>query len=306
MLGAPDPMMRFPAATQFGVYLAMQNTSLQPILVKPILYYMQGADVVKRPLNAIALGARQVKHWSPDEVSAEFGLPKLNGMINLLFSYQGGPSDVIMASGSIDQTRNYVFEVKTKGVGKSLGQELKDWDVSNGNDTMISLINLEDKDQDYWVTLFFDGGHYKVPVHLKAGGSSMFNVSEVIMMQHADRDGSTIPAGTLRGTAVLSSASVDPQWINAGVSVGIFNVSTATCGQRCPNCSDYSDFEVLPYNSSSYFAAIGGTAAFQSWGFAQDGLWHNVTSLSSWTSDNTSVATSQGVGGYNGVSSRYI
>ena len=128
----------------------------------------------------------------------------------------------------------------------------------------------------------------------------------VVLMQHADRDGSTIPAGTLRGTAVLSSASVDPQWINAGVSVGIFNVSTATCGQRCPNCSDYSDFEVLPYNSSSYFAAIGGTAAFQSWGFAQDGLWHNVTSLSSWTSDNTSVATSQGVGGYNGVSSRYI
>jgi hypothetical protein len=48
---------------------------------------------------------------------------------------------------------------------------------------------------------------------------------------------------------------------------------------------------------------VGGTATFVAWGFAQDdGLWHGVTYLSSWSSDNTNVATSSGSGGFSGVS----
>lgn len=303
MLGAPDPMMKFPSGTQFGVYLALRNATSKPILVNPTLYYMQGSGVTKTPLNTLALAARQSKLWTPEELSKELGLPKFSGMINLVFSYQGSPSDVIMANGSIDQTKTYVFEIKMEGVGKSLGKGLKDWDVSNGNDTMISLLNLDQKDRNFWVTLFFDGGHYKLPVQLNAGGSAMFNVSDIIMMQEPDSDGHKIPPGTLHGTAVLSAASADPEWINVGVSVGIFNVSTATCVGRCPNCANYTSFQVLPYNSSTSFAPVGGTATFVAWAFLQsDQLWHIVTSLSSWSSDNGNVATSQGSGSFTGVS----
>lgn len=293
--------MKFPSGTQFGVYLALRNNSSQPILVNPTLYYMQGSGVTKAPLKTLTLAARQARHWTPDELSAELGLPKFSGTVNLTFSYLGAASDVILANGSIDQTKTYVFETKIEGVGKSLGKGLKDWDVSNGNDTMISLLNLDENEQDVRVTLFFDGGRYKLPVHLKAGGSTMFNLSDTIMMQQPDADGHRIPPGTLHGTAVLSAASADPEWINVGVSVGVFNVSTATCVGRCPNCSNYSSFQVLPYNSNSSTAPVGGTTTFVAWAFAQDNLWHNVTNLSSWDSDNHNVATSQGGGNLYGV-----
>ncbi len=309
MYGTPDPMMKFPSRTQFGVYLALRNTSVRPILVFPTIYYMQGADVQKSTLKTLALAAGQARHWTPEELSSELALPQLNGMINLTFSYQGGPSDVIMANGSIDQTKNFVFEVNMQTVGKSQAKDLKAWDVSGGNDTMMSLLNLGENDQDLLVTFFFDGGRYKLPIHLKPGGSAMVNLSEVIVTQQPDADGNKIPAGTLHGTSTLSGASGYPEWINIGVAVGIFNVSTATCGNTCPGCFGYTNFKVLPFNSSTFFAAVGGTASFQAWAFGQDNLWHNVSTsfpqngvIVTWSSGNTNVATSQGIGNFSGVS----
>ena len=114
-------------------------------------------------------------------------------------------------------------------------------------------VNLAENDQDLSITFYFDGGHYKLPVHLKANASAMFNASDIIMMQQPDAEGNNIPRGTLHGTAVLSAASADPEWINVGVSVGIFNVSTATRLGRCPHCPTYNDFKVLPYLCSARF-----------------------------------------------------
>ena len=301
MLGAPDPMMKFPAGTQFGVYLALRNTTSRPILISPTLYYTQSSEAIRNPLNPLVLAARQAKHWTPSELSKELGLPKFSGIINLVFSYQGSPSDVIMASGSIDQTKTYVFEVKMEGVGKTLGKGLKDWDVSSGNDTMISLLNLDDKDQDFAVTFFFDGGHYELPVHLEAGASTMFNVSEIIMMQQPDADGNKIPPGTLHGTAVLAAASAVPQWVNVGVSVGIFNVSTATCGGHCPYCTDFIDFRV---QADIGTAPVGQDTEFSSWAESSDYTWIDYTLQSQWTSSNIQVAQPSccTVGAFTGVS----
>jgi hypothetical protein len=147
---------------------------------------MQGPGVIKTPLKTLTLAARQARHWTPDELSGELGLPKFSGMVNLVFSYQGSPSDVIIANGSIDQTKSYVFEIIVKGVGKSLGQALKDWDVSNGNDTMISLLNLGENEQDLWVTLFFDRCDFKPGCHVSvvnSCGECRSRLAEVIYEQ---------------------------------------------------------------------------------------------------------------------------
>jgi hypothetical protein len=305
MLGAPDPMMNFPSGTQFGVYLALRNTSSSPILVSPTLYYMQGPSIQKTALKTLTLTAGQAKHWTPEELSKELGLPNLSGMINLTFSYLGGPSDVIMANGSIDQTRNYVFEINMQTVGRSQAKELKAWDVSGGNDTMISLLNLGENDQDLTITFSFDNGKYKLPVHLNTGGSVMLNVSDVIAMQQPDADGNKIPPGTLHGTAILSGASGYAEWMNVGVAVGVFNASLATCGDTCPTCFGYSDFKVSQISST---APVGSTATFEALAFGQDNVWHNVSAgmpangvIVTWSSSNTNVATSQGNGSFTGV-----
>jgi hypothetical protein len=306
MLGAPDPMMKFPSGTQFGIYLALRNTTEQPISIIPTLYYMEGAEVRKVALKTLTLAARQARHWSPKELSEELGLPALNATMNLVFSYQGGPSDVIIANGSIDQTKNYVFEIDLKTVGKTEAMALKGWDISNGNDTMISLLNLGESDQDLSIIFFFDGGRYTLPMHLKAGGSAMLNVSDIITMQQPDANGNKFPLSVTHGSAVLSGALGYPEWINVGVSVGIFNVSTATCGNTCPTCFGYYDFQVQANNST---AAVGGTATFKALALGQDNFWHDVTAgypangvFVSWSSTNSGVATSQGAGSFTGVS----
>ncbi len=63
-----------------------------------------------------------------------------------------------------------------------------------------------------------------------------------------------------------------------------------------------------PINST---AAVGGTATFEALAFGQNGAWQNVTNFTNpsgsavvvWSSDNSSVATSQGRGNFNGVKS---
>jgi hypothetical protein len=186
-------------------------------------------------------------------------------------------------------------------VGKSQAKGLNAWDVSNGNDTMISLLNLGENDQDLSITLFFDGGRYKLPVHLKANASTMSNVSDIIMMQQPDSDGNKIPLGTTHGSAVLSGALGYSEWVNVGVSVGVFNVSTATCGNTCPTCFGYSDFYV---SADQGTAPVGQDTQFSSWGFDQNGVWEDVTLRSSWSSSNIQVARPSGstVGAFTGVS----
>jgi hypothetical protein len=300
MFGNPDPAMKFPSGTDFGIYLSLRNITGHPISVTPTLYYMQGTGVQSTTLKALHLGAGQARHWTAQELSKELSLPNLSGVMNVVFSYPGGPSDVIMANGSIDQTRTFVFEANMKAVGKSQAKALKDWDVANGNATMISLLNLDEKKQDLVVTLFFDGGRYKFPVHLESGGSTMINVGDIISTGQPDSDGNKIPANTSHGTATLSGNAGFTEIINVGVGIGVLNVSTATCGNRCPTCFGFSAFKVQVDKGT---VAVGQTAQFSSWAFSQNGVWVSATLLSSWTSDNIQVAKPGGtVGGFIGVS----
>jgi hypothetical protein len=129
----------------------------------------------------------------------------------------------------------------------------------------------------------------------------MFNVSDIIMMQRPDSDGNKIPSGTLHGSAVLSGAAGYPEWIDVGASVGVFNVSTATCGNTCPTCFGYSDFRV---QADTGTAPVGQDYQFSSWGFGQNNIWQNVTLQSFWSSSNIQVAKPSGstVGAFTGVS----
>jgi hypothetical protein len=287
MMGQPDPGMKFPANTSFGVYLALRNVSDRAMSVRPTVFFMQGAKVQTKPLRALILGAGQTRFWAPLDFSKELGLPNFNGVINLTFSYDGAASDLLVANGSVDETKTYVLESKVKPVGISQAKDLKRWDVSDGNDTMISVLNLQETDQDLVVTLYFDKGHYKYPIHLAAGGSTMFNVSEVKESGKPDADGNEFPVDANRGTAILSGKTGYVELINAAVGVGIFNVSTATCGGECPTCLGMTAYRVQAVKGS---VAVGHTAQFSAQGLLQTGTWQDITTLSTWSSSNNNIA----------------
>ncbi len=296
MMGQPDPMMGFPRGTKFGVYSAFRNASNRPIAVTPTLYYMSGASNKVVPLRPVNLDPGEARYVSPQQFLQASGLGAFSGMANLVFSYQGKSGEIILANGSIDNTKTYVFESELNGVGKSESKGLTAWNLADGNNTMISLLNTSQQDEDLIVTLYHSQGKYRMPVHLAAGASKMFNISDLSMMRTPDVDGNLLPMTATSGSAVVSGKDSDADWIEVAVGIGIFNVTTATCGTMCPTCYGYSDFQV---DSDSPDTVVGGTASFSSWGLGQNGQWQRVTAA--WSSSNSGIASSQGLGNYTGV-----
>jgi hypothetical protein len=299
MVGAADPMMMFPEGTKFAPYAAMRNVSAKEVLVAPSAHYMNGNTPVTVRLRPFRMRANEAAQLDLPAELAAAGVPSNVGMLTLGFSSTAAATDLLLATGSVDQTGTYVFEVECKGSGPSEGKILGNWNVADGNDTMVSVWNSSDADQDLTAILFYSGGQYKYPLHLAKNASTMFNVSEIIMMQMPDADGNVIPAGIQHGSAVLSNGAGQSEPANVGVSVGTFNVQTATCGTKCPTCLGYSDFWV---SNAPFGVGIGSNYVVEALAQMQNGSQVSKRTSASWSSSNSAVGNSSGSGNFQGVS----
>lgn len=191
MTGKADPMNGFPTETVFTPYLSLRNTSTKPLDVILRINYMKGsapATVSLPPQRLRPMEARQI------EISAALAglaLADFNGVINLAVSFTGQPGDLVMASGSVDQTGTYVFEVEPQGTGTSQMKFANYWTVAGGNDTMYSLWNPTETAQDLKLTFYYgDGsGKYVLPMHLAGQVSAMVDLKELMMRQQPDSAG---------------------------------------------------------------------------------------------------------------------
>src|SRR5712691_1241619 len=294
MLGKPDPMTMpgFPKETAFSVYLSLRNTTEKPLDVALQLNYMsgtgmQGSAPVARnlPMQHLApLEARQVDLQGPLNA---VGLKNFSGSTNLSTSFTGRTGDVVLATGSVDQTGTYVFEVEPQGVGSSNSKFANYWGVAHGNDTMFSLWNPTDTPQDIVATFYYGNasGKYTVPVHLDAQASTMIDMAMLIAEIKPDADGNVIPPSVKEGSADFASAKGRHEQITLVIAAGIYNVTTATCGSTCINCCGDSNFGISPNPIS---CPLGGTVPLSS--TAVDCYGYEVYP-SSWSSSNTSVMT---------------
>src|SRR5271169_2815225 len=159
------------------------------------------------------------------------GLGDFNGMLNLELSYDGQPGDLLLSSGSVDQTGTYVFEVDPQGIGATHRRIGGHWSVASGNDTMFNLWNPIDEAQDISVAFQYgDGsGEYDMPVHLDPQASTMIDLGMLISEKMPDVNGKLIPGSVREGSA--SFVSADPsKRMTLVIAGGTFNVMTATCG----------------------------------------------------------------------------
>lgn len=161
---------------------------------------------------------------------------------------------------------------------------------------MVTIWNPADEAQDYRFTLFFEGGHYQLPVHLEARATHAFNISEIIQNQILDPDGNLIPTAVHEGSAEITGAQAHNQTILVAVDAGTYNVRKATCSHYCISC----DGEVLAYAVISPFnMAKGGT--YQMSFSAQDNHGNQFYTSGTWSSSATNVATVSSInGGSNG------
>lgn len=298
MVGEPDPMMMFPAGTRFTPYAAFRNVTAHALSITPSVNYMDSSVAKTLPLPVVELAPFESRQIDLPSALVSLGMAKFNGSINISLAYTGGTNDLLAALGSVDQKGTYVFEVEARRVAPGVAKSVNYWNLNNGNDTMFTLWNPGEQDEKLLVTLYFMGGHYKIPVQLAAQASTMFNVSDIVMERQPDPDGNRIPTFIRQGSAVISGPDDEPDTINVVVEAGIFNAKTKTCAGTCQTCYGYTDYWADP---DPLFLPAGGSSQMAAIAQYMNGTQYDKTFLSSWSSDGP-AATVSSSGMVNGVS----
>ena len=290
MVGQPNPGMGFPASLRFTPHAVLENTTAQPLTVTPTLNYMPGGSPVTVPLPVQQLQPLETRQLDLASMLAKLGLGGLNGDVNLTFSITGHGADLLIATESVDQTGNFVFPVPAEPIGQSFGKGIGHWTVANGVDTMYSLWNPTNTDQDFVVTLHYgDGsGQYVMPLHLAAQASTTIDIAMLIAMRQPNANGNLIPNYIQEGSVVFSNPKGRTQWMTLAVCGAFYNPRKATCGPYWTYCYGYCDFEV---EADPFSVAVGGTVQLKAQATYGDGSVDTFTTSSSWSSNNTSVAT---------------
>ena len=290
MIGRPDADMMFPSQISFHPYLVMRNTTGTQKVVSLSVNYMFGTTPTSVPLLDVKLPANASR-----AVDAESALGRLNlnpgvGYVNLMYSFSGRSSDVLLSAGSVDTAGTYVFETPAALNTRSMARTICHWLLTDGVDTMFTVWNHGTSAEDLLLTFSFDGGSYKLPIHLEAQASAMLSMADIVAHQQPDADGNLIPATLTEGSAKLAGSRSEVEHIDVTMSVASYNASRATCNIHCISCSGgYNDGWADP--SPIIFPVSDSqplTATVQS----SSGTQYHI--VPAWRSENTAVATVQG------------
>lgn len=207
-------------------------------------------------------------------------------MLNLTFRTATPFRSLLMASGSVDDTGNYVFQVRTHEAAESLQKTISYWDTANGDDTMVTVWNPADEAQDFNFTISYSGGEYVLPLHLAARATRSFNLASFIKDQVLDANGHAIPLTITSGSAKLTGVHADNESILVDMDAGSFNAQKATCSFYCISCGGYINSYVTAPITIIIFSN------FQLHAYVKDYSGASYQwSGSSWASSNTNIAT---------------
>ena len=176
--------------------------------------YMSVGAPVTLNLPVQQLKPRDTRQLDLPSILTNLGLGGLNCNINLSFPIPGPGAEFVVATGSVDQSRIYVFPVPAEAIGPSFGKGISHWTVANGADTMYSLWNPMNAPQDFVATLYYgDGsGQYVMPVHLAAQAPTSVGVGMLIAVARLAAHG---PPFLLADSAALPRLMFVRAWLVA-------------------------------------------------------------------------------------------
>lgn len=288
MVGAADPMLNFPSGTVFTPYSFVRNTSEQPAYVTPTFWWMAAGTPQSANLPAMTVSPHRTVNLNVPALLATAGLKNLNGTVNLVLSTKALDGALALSSGSVDQKNTYVFEVAPAAVSETNARSICYWSTGNGDDTMITVWNPADEEQDFTFTLFYSGGHYAHPLPLGPRVARTFNISEILQSSIPDAEGNVVPAGVREGSAELAGSLGENQHILVSVDGGIYNVRKAICGIICVNCPGYVSYGI---DLDPFAVAVGNSTHETFYGQNSSGSQYNLTGSATWSSSNASIAT---------------
>ncbi|HXR96638.1 MAG TPA: hypothetical protein VN709_02235 [Terriglobales bacterium] len=339
MLAKPMEADHFPATTRFAPYGFLRNSTGHSLDVAvnmnlgmggmdgmgamdttrtipttpPLQLELAPGELRELPLMDLA---RRMAHDMGEDVDGMEG-----AMLNWSASFSGFGGDLLMTTGSTDQTGNYVFEVMPQRVKPSVGEQLPYWNTAGANDTMFSLWNAGTTAQDLILALTTaDGSHtYNLPIHLAPGTSTMVDLVMLRAAGTPDQDGNLLPADATDGSASLRPANMPlpgpnglikmaktgPPQMNVVLSFGIFNVETATCCTDCGACDFFScpqvfvDAIAIGDSVAPVMTAEGSNSG--EWDCSADASWDWDSGFYSSNGDGTFTGTGVGASDMTGT-----
>jgi hypothetical protein len=234
MIGKQDPMMGFPEGIRFEPFAFLRNVSGHPLLVTPTVNFSQDGQPITIDLELVTLEPNESTELQVSRLLKKAGLHDIHGSINVAFDIDAVPGSLLVSTGSVDESGNYVFEVEPQALQTTTTKQIPFWSTADGNDTMINLWNPSYTEQSAVLTFFYPEGQYRYPIYLAPKASTMVSVKELQMMGTAETGANRFPQTAKTGSAWLSSAAGTDEDLNVIASVGTFNALTATCGTTRP------------------------------------------------------------------------
>ncbi len=290
VFGHPHPDMMFPGPVIFHPYLVVRNTTAAVKTVLLSANYMYGETAETAVLSNITLAPNASQTVDADGLIQRLNLNPLIGYVNLIYAFSGQASDVLISAGSIDGAGTYVFETPPLPSVRSMARTICHWQHGDGVDTKFTIWNHGGSAENLVLTLYFDGGSYKLPIHLAAKASVMLEMEAILARQTPDADGATIPANVFEGSAKLSGSRGEVEHINATVTASSYSPAKATCQRVCVECGSAGYADAFGDPDPIGFA-VGATQQLTATGQAANGTQYNITGSVSWASKNTAVST---------------
>lgn len=290
MVGKQGAEMLFPAGTIFTPYVIVRNNSTNNLSLQLAGNCTVGNKASDFILGSVSLAPQQTQQVNIPALLSAANLSTYEGFFNFKATFAGNPGDLLLETGSVDQSYNFVFEVPpAREQPGGPAQNYSYWNSGGDTDTMVTLWNYSNQDQDFVVTFFHQQGKYEMPVHLAAHATYSMSMAALIRSGTPDRNGVTIPSNIFQGSAKVSGTNVGDhaQKISVAVSIATYNSRTGTCNYPCEYCDGPFDFYILPTTGT---VGVGLSTSFTGFGEFYDGTF-DVSALSEWSSEDDSVAS---------------
>jgi hypothetical protein len=293
MVGTPDPMEGFPSTVSFSMFGFVRNTNAAPLTVHGLANYMDNSGPHNILLPDQTLQPGEVRNLN---LANSIQLPFQNGSANLSVTFSAPCDSLLLETGSVDTTGNYVFEVLPQAVGMRQGSISQFWQVGAGTDTMYALWNPSSTPEDLIASVYYGSGSvYRYPLHLGPNASAMISIKELIQNAVPDANGNIIPAGVKNGSLTVTNSSPDIRNLaNFVMASGIFNPLAGTCCTQPVDCTGATSTEFSP---STFSVADGGYSTFAFYIVYDDGSTNDYTAAATYSSSSNISAIAGEVAG---------
>ncbi len=185
-----------------------------------------------------------------------------------------------------------VFEAQPQTQAWTASRTLCYWTTVGDNTTMISSWNYSAAAQDLLLKFFFEGGSYRLPVHLEPGADLELDLATLIRTQKPNDQGAVIRSNLTKGSAILSAAESERTHIEIASSTATFNVRNDTCTPQCAVCNGVASTALLPAPINlPVSGSIQGTAKFT----YNTGYSYQLTTGAHWSGTSTASAALSGL-----------